>query len=96
MNTSFTFVSSARSISGRKGIAESHGVEPAIPFSAPPEFQGEAGIWTPEHFFLSAIASCFVATFEAIARVSDFQFSALSVVAEGIVEKVDGRLNFRR
>lgn len=65
-----------------------------IKFSAPPEFGGLAGVWTPEHFFLSAVASCFISTFEAIARASDFQFPVLSVVAEGIVRRVDGKLSF--
>ena len=63
-----------------------------IEFSAPPEFGGLAGVWTPEHFFLSAVASCFVATLEAIAKASDFQFSSLTVIAEGIVEKVESRM----
>jgi peroxiredoxin-like protein len=96
MNTSFTFVSSAHSIGSRKGIAESHGVEPAIPFSAPPEFQGEAGIWTPEHFFTSAVAACFISTFQAIAAYSKFEAQALEVSVEGQVEKGEGGFRFTR
>ena len=65
-----------------------------IKFSAPPEFGGMLGTWTPEHFLLSAVASCFVATFEAIAKASKFSFSSLTVVAEGIVGKRDARWNF--
>ena len=67
---------------------------PEIRFSAPPEFGGIAGAWTPEYFLLSALASCFIATFEAIARASDFQFSSISVIAEGIVEKAEGKWKF--
>jgi organic hydroperoxide reductase OsmC/OhrA len=96
MNTSFSFVSSARSTGGRRGIAEGHGVEPPIPFSAPPEFQGEAGIWTPEHFFTSAIAACFISTFQAIASYSKFEAQALEVSVEGQVEKGEGGFWFTR
>lgn len=96
MNTTFKFVSSARSTGGRRGIAAGHGVEPLIPFSAPPEFQGEAGIWTPEHFFTSAIAACFISTFQAIAAYSKFEAQALEVSVEGQVEKGEGGFRFTR
>ncbi len=96
MNTTFTFVSSARSTGGRKGIAEGQGIQPAIHFSAPPEFQGEAGIWTPEHFFTSAIAACFISTFQAIAAYSKFEADGVEVSVEGQVEKGDGGFRFTR
>ncbi len=59
-------------------------------FSAPPEFQGEAGTWTPEHFFAAAMASCFVTTFKAIAEFSKFDFLSLQVEVEAILEKEPG------
>ncbi len=96
MNTSFTFTSSARSTGGKKGVAEGHGVRPSIPFSAPPEFQGEAGIWTPEHFFTSAVAACFISTFQAIAAYSKFEAQAVEVSVEGLVEKGEGGFRFTR
>lgn len=96
MNTSFNFVSSARWTGGKRGVAEGHGVEPPIPFSAPPEFQGEAGMWTPEHFFTSAVAACFISTFQAIAAYSKFDAQALEVSVEGQVEKGEGGFRFTR
>jgi organic hydroperoxide reductase OsmC/OhrA len=69
---------------------------PAIRFSAPPEFQGEAGFWTPEHFFLAAVASCFVTTFHAIAEISRFEPGGLELTAEGTIEKGEGGLQFTR
>ena len=96
MSTSLSFVSSARSTGGRKGVAEGQGVEPSITFSAPPEFQGEAGIWTPEHFFTSAVATCFISTFQAIAAFSKFEAHALEVSVEGLVEKGEGGFRFTR
>jgi peroxiredoxin-like protein len=96
MNTSFNFVSSARWTGGKNGFATGHGIEPSIPFSAPPEFQGEAGKWTPEHFFTSAVASCFINTFQAIATFSKFAAHALEVSVDGQVEKGEGGFRFTR
>ena len=65
-------------------------------FSAPPEFMGEAGTWTPEHFFAAAITSCFVTTFKAIAEFSKFEFLSLQVEVEAILEKEQGEFSFTK
>lgn len=96
MNTSYSFASSARWTGERHGIVEGHGVEPPISFSAPPEFQGQAGTWTPEHFLTGAVATCFVTTFQAVAALSKFEANSLEVSAEGQVEKVEGGFRFTR
>ncbi len=96
MNTTLDFVSSARWRSGRSGVVRGHEVEPAMNFSAPPEFQGDAGVWTPEHFFTSAVATCFITTFQAIAAFSKFNAQALEVSVDGQVEKVEGGYRFTR
>jgi len=96
MNPSYSFASSARWTGDRHGVVEGHGVEPPINFSAPPEFQGQAGVWTPEHFFTSAVATCFITTFQAIAALSKFEPHALEVSAEGQVEKAEGGFRFTR
>jgi peroxiredoxin-like protein len=96
MEKSLNFVSSARWTSGRSGITTGQDVAPAIHFSAPPEFQGEAGRWTPEHFFTSAVATCFVTTFQAIATFSKFSALALEVSVEGRIEKSEGGYRFTR
>lgn len=67
---------------------------PAISFSAPPEFKGKDGVWTPEHFFTAAIATCFVTTFDAIAEFSKFNFDALTVSTEGVLEKTESGYRF--
>jgi peroxiredoxin-like protein len=69
---------------------------PSIRFAAPPQFQGETGFWTPEHFLMAAVASCFVTTFHAIAEISKFETTALEVSVEGVIEKGDGGLHFTR
>jgi len=90
------FVSSARLKGGRSGVAKGQDVQPEINFSAPPEFQGEAGVWTPEHFFTSAVATCFLTTFQAIADFSKFSAAALDVSVQGTVEKGEGGYRFTR
>jgi peroxiredoxin-like protein len=80
----------------RNGIVTAEGEAPAIDFSAPPEFQGEAGKWTPEHFFLAALTSCFVTTFRAICEFSKFEFKDLRVATEGSLEKAEGGFRFKR
>lgn len=96
MNTILNFVSSARWTKDRNGVVTGHDVQPPINFSAPPEFQGEAGIWTPEHFFTAAVATCFINTFTAIATFSKFNAAALEVSVDGQIEKLEGGYRFTR
>ena len=96
MDPVYRFQSVAYWTGGRRGVAQAEAPAPHIAFAAPPEFQGEAGIWTPEHFFLSAIASCFITTFAAIAELSHFVPLGLSLTTEGVIEKTDGGLQFTR
>lgn len=72
---------------GRNGVVQAEGIQPTISFSPPPEFQGEAGRWTPEHFLVAAVASCFVSTFEGMAQSSHFHFGSLRLSAEGVLAK---------
>ncbi len=80
--------------SGRKGVVSPPGIEPTIRFSSPPEFKGEPGFWTPEHFLLAAVASCFVVTFYALAERSKMEFGKLELSVEGKLSKLEGRLSF--
>jgi organic hydroperoxide reductase OsmC/OhrA len=81
--------------SGRKGVVAAPGIEPKIRFSAPPEFKGDPGFWTPEHFLLAAVASCFVVTFYALASRSKMEFGKLDLSVEGKLSMFEGRLCFR-
>lgn len=81
------YTGTARWTRGRNGIAAAEGVEQTIDFSAPVEFQGRNGSWTPEHFLMAAVAGCFVTTFAAIAEFSKFDFASLDVSATGTLEK---------
>ena len=79
----------------RNGLISAEGVEkPKITFSSPVEFKGQSGQWTPEHFLIAAIVSCFVVTFSAMAEMSKLKFLSLEVPAEGKLGKIGGKLAF--
>src|SRR5574341_227008 len=75
---------------GRGGTLESHTLNHVLEFSPPPEFQGRSGFWTPEHFLVGAVTSCFISTFAAIAEMSKLEVMSLRVAAKGVLEKVQG------
>jgi peroxiredoxin-like protein len=79
---------------GRNGVIHAESVLSSISFSAPPEFLGEPGRWTPEHFLVAAVASCFVSTFSGIAEKSRFEFVSLHLDAEGVLGNEDGIWRF--
>lgn len=94
MNASYVYQARARWTRQRSGTVVAP--PPALPieFSAPAEFQGEAGLWTPEHFLLAAVSACFVTTFRAISEFSKFASEALEISVEGRVEKAENGLRF--
>jgi organic hydroperoxide reductase OsmC/OhrA len=80
----------------RSFVEAEHAAPRMVHFSAPPEFGGEPGTWTPEHFLVAAIASCFIATFQAVARASKLEFQGLEVSVEGVLEKDDHGFRFTK
>jgi peroxiredoxin-like protein len=78
----------------RKGVVQAEGVLSSISFSAPPEFLGESGRWTPEHFLVAAVASCFVSTFSGMAEKSRLKFASFNMDAEGVLGNEDGIWRF--
>ncbi len=84
----------ASSTMNRSGLVIAPGIEPSIAFSAPPEFQGRAGVWTPEHFFVAAVASCYVSTFSGMSLASKFEFDSLDLAVEGILGKDEAGWRF--
>ena len=96
MNTEYRYTVDAKWLERRRGQVSVDPHAPVVTFAAPPEFQGDAGCWTPEHFFVASIASCFVNTFKALAEFSKFEFLELQVSAEGVLEKVEGGFRFTK
>jgi len=80
--------------SGRTGLAKSDSAPNAIHFTAPTEFGGLEGRWTPEELLLASIASCFSVTVRAVATRSHFDFVDLQVETRGTVRKADSGYHF--
>ncbi len=94
MENTYLYRASAIWTMRRRGIASAEDVPRTINFSSPPEFQGEPGLWTPEHLLVASVATCFLATFRAIAENSALQVVRLEVEAEGRLEKEAGGFRF--
>lgn len=94
MEDHYIYRVNASSTTVRSGIVAADEIELPIAFSAPPEFQGEPGNWTPEHFLIASVAGCFVSTFSGMAHFSKFEFLSLEVGVEGIIGKDQGGWRF--
>jgi peroxiredoxin-like protein len=75
---------------GRRGGRLTAEGLPPLEFSAPPEFAGEAGKWTPEHLLAGASASCLTATFLAIAEISKLELESFRMKVHARLEKIPG------
>lgn len=80
--------------SGRTGLAKSDSAPNAIHFTAPPEFGGLEGRWTPEELLLAAVAGCYTTTLRSLAGASQFEFTDLQVEATGTIRKIDSGYAF--
>jgi len=95
MESKYTYHAKAQYHQNDRSFIElDHGAPRTIHFSAPPEFGGEPGLWTPEHFLISAVASCFIAAFRAVATASQFDFQGIEVAVEGAMERDSGGYRF--
>ncbi len=89
----FRFESEVRWKSGRRGVMCSSG-KPEVEVSSPPEFKGEAGIWTPEDMFVASVNVCTLMTFAAFAQNKNLDIAAYESDAEGVLEYQDGSYRF--
>lgn len=77
---------------GRIGILSSEDLDDRIEVATPPQFPGGvAGIWSPEHLYVSSVSSCLMTTFLAVAENSKLNFENLEVTATGKLGKKDGK-----
>lgn len=78
--------------SSRIGVVSAPEIEVKFSVATPPEFRGGVpGIWSPEHLYTAAVASCFMTTFLAIAEQSKLSFVSFACSASGTLEKIDGK-----
>ena len=69
---------------------------PQLATSAPPEFGGPGGMWSPETLLCAAVGDCFVLGFRAVARASHLEWTRLSCTIEGTLERLEGVSRFTR
>jgi peroxiredoxin-like protein len=62
---------------------------PALSTAPPAEFGGPGDRWSPESLLVASVANCFIFSFRAIARASQFTWLELDCDAEGVLDKVD-------
>jgi peroxiredoxin-like protein len=73
----------------RRGLVEVAELPP-VTTSAPPEFDGEPGYWTPEHLLVAALESCLMTTFLAVAEKSKLEVVSYRSSALAKLESVEG------
>jgi organic hydroperoxide reductase OsmC/OhrA len=56
---------------------------PMLDVASPPQFGGPEGVWSPEHLFVAALASCLMTTFRAMAEASKIEVLEYSDSATG-------------
>ena len=67
---------------------------PALSSAPPKEFDGPGDAWSPEHLLLASVLACFMFTFRAVARGSNFDFLSLDLMGSGRVDRRDGVTRF--
>ena len=91
MSEGHIYRTAARWTGNRSGEVQGEGVVESLRFSAPPEFQGEAGQWSPETLLLAAANTCFLTTFVAIAEFSKLALAGVEISAEARLERLPGQ-----
>ena len=90
---SFSYEDNITWKSGRRGVVRAAG-KPDLEVSSPPEFKGEAGIWTPEDLFVGSLNACILMTFATFAAQKGLDFASYECRAEGKLEFVEGKYRF--
>ena len=62
---------------------------PDLETAGPPEFGGPGDVWSPETLLVGAVADCYILSFRAIARASDFEWISLRCDVDAVLEKIE-------
>lgn len=89
MMDSYTFNVDINWSAARSGRLSSDGL-PGLDVSAPLEFHGEPGQWTPEHLLVAAVSSCLMTTYMAIAEMNHLNVESYHARAFGRLERIPG------
>jgi organic hydroperoxide reductase OsmC/OhrA len=93
----FHFPLSVEWLGERRVTARVEGKQ-AIEITPPPVFRGnDPSTWSPEDFFVAAVASCLAVTFTGLAARDGLTYTRLRVDADGVAGmREDGRFGFTR
>lgn len=89
----FFYKTEIRWTGNRAGVLSSQ-EKPDIRTASPPEFKGEAGVWTPEDLFVAAVETCTMTTFLAFAIRKELPLLSYESTAEGKLEFTEGGYQF--
>ncbi|MEH6556689.1 MAG: OsmC family protein [Oceanicoccus sp.] len=67
---------------------------PALAVAPPRQFDGPGDQWSPEELLMAAVANCLVLSFRAIAKASSFEWLDIECQSEGVLDKVDRKMQF--
>ena len=91
----FTFKTRVSWAGKRGGVLRSDG-KVDIRMASPPEFKGEAGVWSPEDLFVASVESCLLMTFLDLAGKRQLPLASYESHANGVLEFIDGDYRFTR
>ncbi len=91
----FTFKTSVSWLEAKAGTLAAEGKQ-SLRVASPPEFKGEAGVWTPEDLFVASVEACHMATFMTFAGKRELPVISYKSHANGVLEYVDGDYRFTR
>lgn len=91
----FTYRTQLKWLENRSGTLSGE-QKPDLRVASPPEFKGEAGVWTPEELFVGAVDACTMTTFLAFAKRLQIPLVSYTSKAEGVLEFVDGGYKFTK
>lgn len=91
----FTYRTTMEWVGGRAGVISSRGKQP-FRVSSPPEFKGEANVWTPEDLFVGAIETCLATAFASLVETRHLPVEGYQSESEGLLEFAEGRYRFTK
>jgi len=67
---------------------------PDMAVAPPLQFGGPGDEWSPEDLLMASVSSCLVLSFRAIAKASKLDWSAIECESEGVLDKVERKVQF--
>jgi organic hydroperoxide reductase OsmC/OhrA len=91
----FTYHTNLSWLENRAGMLRSDDKQ-QFRVASPPEFKGEAGVWSPEDLYVASVDVCTMATFLAFAQRYQVPLVSYESKAEGVLEFIEGRYQFTK